>query len=194
MGVTSLAMAANVTDTGPGQPGDVLYYTGPAGNDQGTWSSLPSLVQTIINNNTVTPATVGTSLNSGAVSTVGNIDVTGTGITQTVTGSGASGTSSYDFSNLSTVEGQTNAANLAAETSRATTAEAVNATAISNETARATSAEGALGSAIGAETGRATSAEASLGSAISAENVRASGAEAGWQRRGGFAAGGIYRH
>lgn len=104
--------AANVTDTGPGTAGDVLYYTGPAGNDQGTWSSLPSLVQTIINNNTVVPATVGTSLNSGSVSTVGNIDVTGTGITQTVTGSGATGTSSYDFSNLQTAQGNTNATNI----------------------------------------------------------------------------------
>jgi hypothetical protein len=109
MSVATLGRAANVTDTGPGSAGDVLYYTGPAGNDQGTWSSLPNLVQTIINNNTVVPATIGTSLNSGAVSTVGNVDVTGTGITQTVTGSGASGTSSYDFSNLQTNQSVANA-------------------------------------------------------------------------------------
>jgi len=107
--VVTLGHTANVTDTGPGQTGDVLYYTGPAGNDQGTWSSLPNLVQTIINNNTIVPATVGTSLNSGSVSTVGNVDVTGTGITQTVTGSGATGTSSYDFSNLQTNQSVSNA-------------------------------------------------------------------------------------
>jgi hypothetical protein len=112
LSAATLVKAANVTDTGPGAAGDVLYYTGPAGNDQGTWSSLPTLVQQIVNNNTVVPATIGTSLNSGAVSTVGNLDITGSGITQTVTGSGASGTSSYDFSNLSTVEGQTNATNI----------------------------------------------------------------------------------
>jgi len=112
MSVATLGRTANVTDTGPGTTGDVLYFTGQAGNDQGTWSNLPSLVQTIINNNTVVPATVGTSLNSSAVSTVGNVDITGSGITQTVTGSGATGTSSYNFNNLSTTEGQTNATNI----------------------------------------------------------------------------------
>lgn len=47
MSVATLGLANNVTDTGPAtQAGDILYYNGTSGNDQGTWaqpSSVPGL-------------------------------------------------------------------------------------------------------------------------------------------------------
>jgi len=112
MSVATLAKASNVTDTGPGSAGDVLYFTGQAGNDQGTWSNLPSLVQTIVNNNITVPATVGSGVNGATPDTVGNLNFVGTGLTSSVSGSGSTATSNIDFSNLSTVEGQTNATNI----------------------------------------------------------------------------------
>lgn len=44
MSVATLGLANNVTDTGPATAaGEVLYYNGTSGNDQGTWAPVSSI-------------------------------------------------------------------------------------------------------------------------------------------------------
>jgi len=210
MSAATLALATNVNvvNVDPGCVGGVCGAIMSQPSPGNLNVDLQPLQQIINDNHIVVPATIGASLNSGAVSTVGNVDITGTGITQNVSGSGT-GTSSYDFSGLQTTQGTANTTaitnvsgdvsnlqttvadhsthlttldnGLAQEVIDRTNGDAVNAAAINNEASVRAGADSALGSAIGAETGRAQATEGALFSGLNAEGGARSAGDAALQ-------------